>query len=223
MKAQSLLRFISLVSVSHVAISQIAISQIAFAESHSNSKQSARETEELDGSSAENRKKIMASVGMELYFGHSYVLGYQIKPDINLELWHEKLDYAGLFSACGYGLYRNSTFTGLRGRFYFGNSFNVSGFSYYKREKYTCGFRNRVTTDSNGTQTEVKSGSSLDRDYAAVGIGFSLGNRWQWENFYIGGEWFGLGSDTVVKNYHTNKAADGAKLILSRLTIGASI
>ena len=228
MKPKSLLRFISLVSVSHVAISQIAISQIAisqiaFAQSHSNPKQSARETEELDGSSAENRKKIMASAGMELYFGYSYVLGYQIKPDLNLELWYDTLDYIRLFGGCAYSVSASSTFTGARGRFYFGNSFNVSGYSYYRREKYICEIGHRVATDSNGTQTQITSGSSMDKDYAALGVGFSLGNRWQWENFYIGGEWFGLGLDTVVKNYRSNKASNGAKLILSRLTIGASI
>lgn len=193
----------------------------ALAQSNSAPKQSRREMEDAENSSQENRKKITVSLGAEIYFGFGYVVGYQLKPDLTLELWRENSSPLRLFTPCGSSEF-DLTFTGARGRFYFGNSFNVSGYSYYKREKWTCGSRHDVTIDSNGNRIEDTVVSSLDRDYASVGIGFSLGNRWQWENFYIGGEWFGLGVDTVVKNYHTNKPSDGGKIILSRLTIGAS-
>jgi hypothetical protein len=51
-----------------------------------------------------------------------------------------------------------------------------------------------------GDDEEYDSGSSSYKltditDYKTVGIGFSIGNQWQWENFTIGCNWIGIKKD----------------------------
>ncbi len=59
-------------------------------------------------------------------------------------------------------------------RHYFGNSFNVMGSLFYAHDK---GVETR-------TQTTITS--------KAVGLSLRVGNEWQWKNFTMGCDWFGI-------------------------------
>ncbi len=204
-----------------LTIKTFLVSQDAFAQKNAAPKQSQRELEELGNRSQENRKKITASLGAELYFGYSFVAGYQLNPDINLELWYDKLQYGSIFTPCS-GDFEISNYYGARGRYFFGNSFNLSGYTYYKREKISCRTVDVNFIESRGTEPAITIVSRNDRNSSGIGVGFSIGNRWQWENFYLGGEWFGFGVDQVVKNYSQNIPKYALKLVISRLSIGMS-
>jgi hypothetical protein len=66
-------------------------------------------------------------------------------------------------------------------RRFLGNSFNVMPTIYYKRN--TGDFFNATLI------------------YEDVGTGFRVGNEWQWENFTMGCDWFGLNYKTVEINH----------------------
>ena len=62
----------------------------SLAQTNSAPKQSRREPEDTENSSQENRKKIKANLGGELFLGYGFVTGFQASPDLSLELWYDK-------------------------------------------------------------------------------------------------------------------------------------
>ena len=72
-------------------------------------------------------------------------------------------------------------------RHFVGNSFNYTPNIYYRRstsDLYIEGSRTVIT------------GPNIK--YEDVGVGINIGNEWQWENFTMGCDWFGINT-TVIK------------------------
>ena len=74
-------------------------------------------------------------------------------------------------------------------RRFVGNSFNVMATIYYKRN--TADFYKEGNTLSHGTTNLL---------YEDIGTGIRVGNEWQWENFTMGCDWFGLNLTSVKIN-----------------------
>jgi hypothetical protein len=158
---------------------------------------------------------------MQLYFGYEFDLGYQLTENQDLELWYDKNAYIPLFYGCNGSEGHESFYTGLRYRLFLGNSFNISGLAYYDRRKEFCDL---TFVDSTlGKKPTAVHNDVNDYDEHGFGLGFSLGNRWQFPHFYIGGEWIGIGLSQPFKQKLGRSNSDlRAKLILSRFTIGTA-
>lgn len=77
-----------------------------------------------------------------------------------------------------------------------GNSFNVMPTVYYSR-----------STNNEG----IYSGNGIYQTltYNEMGIGFRIGNEWQWENFLLGMDWIGINRSLYVsQNYKSSKTYD---------------
>lgn len=70
---------------------------------------------------------------------------------------------------------------------FLGNSFNIQPTVYYRRS--SIDFVNEGAVKSFGTPNLT---------YDDMGVGFRIGNEWQWDNFVLGVDWFGI-NRTVYK------------------------
>ena len=160
-------------------------------------------------------------MGVELFFGLNVSASYQLSPNLALEAWYEEEDYWSLFAYCIPDR-DDSWQAGLRLRTHVGNSFNVSFFPYYHRQTSDClGRRIPVSNDVAGASDSEFRGNRNEIDAHGLGLGVSIGNRWQWRHFYLGGEWFGAGIETAITN-HGNINPKKTKLVLARFVIGYS-
>ncbi len=64
---------------------------------------------------------------------------------------------------------------------FLGNSFNIQPTVYYRRS--STDFVTMGTIEGAGTPNLI---------YEDIGIGIRIGNEWQWDNFVIGFDWFGI-------------------------------
>jgi hypothetical protein len=140
--------------------------------------------------SFENResKKFQLAIGM---LGHEYIgtnaitlsAGYFLDPQSILLVRYSNLNGRGLDDDDSATL-RAVT---LGYRRFVANSFNLTPSVYYKRTTQKDNFTWFTTT----SKTEV---------YEDIGIGFRIGNEWQWENFTLGCDWFGINRTMKVLN-----------------------
>lgn len=75
-------------------------------------------------------------------------------------------------------------------RYFPGNSFNMMPTVYYRRSNSVS----YNTAFFSGTPTR----STLI--YEDVGVGFRIGNEWQWDNFTLGTDWFGINAKVIQIN-----------------------
>ena len=80
-------------------------------------------------------------------------------------------------------------------RHFTGNSFNFMTSLYYRRS--TIDYRNEGKFVLFGPTNLI---------YEDVGVGFRIGNEWQWENFTMGADWFGLNRTVAKINYKQQSA-----------------
>lgn len=81
-----------------------------------------------------------------------------------------------------------------------GNSFNIMPTVYYRRSKSDRFNAGLFTT---GRSTLI---------YEDVGVGLRIGNEWQWENFTLGVDWFGLNAKVIQLNKEKRDTSDGFDL-----------
>lgn len=72
----------------------------------------------------------------------------------------------------------------LGDRYFFGNSFNIMGSVYWKKNTILYG------------------SPQVRYTYRDFGVGLRLGNEWQWKNFTIGCDWLGL-NHTLIEQENT--------------------
>lgn len=80
-------------------------------------------------------------------------------------------------------------------RHFVGNSFNYMPTIYYRRN--TIDYKNEG-------QFVIFGPSNLI--YEDIGAGIRLGNEWQWENFTMGCDWFGVNRTVIELNYKQQSA-----------------
>jgi len=150
------------------------------------------------GSSRHNRENSSYTLGIEasllLIYGFNFSAGYIVSPDTMIEIYRETSPIVLFTNEPDRGY-----MSGLKFRFFFGNSFNVALSPYYR------------LIDMSG---------NAPRNH--VGVSTSIGNRWQWENTYFGLDWLGAATDRrVVSGKITNK--ESGFPILFKFTFGAAI
>lgn len=111
--------------------------------------------------------------------------GYFIHPYGILTLRYSTLNHSDK-----YGAYKMNAVT-IGYRRFFGNSFNVMPTIYYKR--------NTADMYVEGNHPYVSGSNNLI--YEDFGSGFRIGNEWQWQNFTMGCDWFGLNLKSVKLNH----------------------
>ena len=79
-------------------------------------------------------------------------------------------------------------------RMFFGNSFNIMPSLYYKSSALSNGSRSKFNSSGN-----LVLQSNVNATYKDLGIGFRLGNEWQWKHFVMGCDWFGM--NRTVKRF----------------------
>ena len=142
-------------------------------------------------SSMENRKALQYQMAAGI-IGREYIgspltvsLGYFINPDSILNLRYSVLNSGRDDKAA-----QRMRAVTLGYRHFFGNSFNIMPTVYYRRN--TSDYKNEGSFIVFGPSNLI---------YEDVGIGFRLGNEWQWENFTMGCDWFGINRTLVELNY----------------------
>lgn len=150
-----------------------------------------------DGTSQGNRKnlkyQIVAGILGTEYIKYPITIsaGYYIQPYGVLTLRYSQLNHSDKW-----GAYKmNAVTIGYR-RFY-GNSFNIMPTIYYKR--------NTADFYTEGSHPYVVGSNNLI--YEDIGMGFRLGNEWQWQNFTMGCDWFGLNYKTIKINFKEKSIA----------------
>lgn len=83
-------------------------------------------------------------------------------------------------------------------RYFTGNSFNIMPAIYYRRSN-TEYFRTGIFTNTRQRSTLI---------YEDVGVGLRIGNEWQWENFTLGADWFGLNAKVIQINKEKYTSSD---------------
>jgi hypothetical protein len=146
--------------------------------------------------SAEEReaKKFQIAFGM---LGHEYVgfsaltahLGFFLDPDNILFARYSNLNGRGLDDEDSAKL--RAVTVGVR--HFVGNSFNLTPTIYYKR------------TVEDGDYSLFTSQRSR-RVYEDLGLGFRIGNEWQWDSFMMGCDWFGV--NRTIKKFNSEKTND---------------
>jgi hypothetical protein len=81
-------------------------------------------------------------------------------------------------------------------RIFMGNSFNIMPTAYYRRN----------TSDYFRTGDIFFSGNN-NLVYEDLGVGFRIGNEWQWEHFMMGCDWLGI--NKTVKELHNSEHGQG--------------
>ncbi|MEA9355470.1 hypothetical protein SHI21_04635 [Bacteriovorax sp. PP10] len=89
-----------------------------------------------------------------------------------------------------YGAYKMRAVT-IGYRRFLGNSFNIMPTIYYRR--------NTGDFYQEGQFSNVVGSNNLV--YEDVGTGIRIGNEWQWENFTMGCDWFGLNLTSAKINF----------------------
>lgn len=174
--------------------------QLAFSAEEQQDSQSAnanlQNTDKQNQTSLENRKNlkyqmIVAFLGAEYSGFHNNVAigaGYFVDSENLINLRYSFQNSGGLTTNDSTTDYPETlrAFT-LSDRHFFGNSFNVMGSAYWKQ--HTKFDRTNANT-------------YLFKDF---GLGLRLGNEWQWQNFTMGCDWFGLNHSLIkVKNTFPN-------------------
>lgn len=135
-----------------------------------------------DGTSQGNRVNLTYQVTAGI-IGTEYIkypitlsAGYYLHPYGILTL-----RYSALNTSDDHGAYKMRAVT-IGYRRFFGNSFNIMPTIYYKR--------NTADMYAEGNKPYVVGSNNLV--YEDIGTGFRVGNEWQWTNFTMGCDWFGL-------------------------------
>lgn len=117
-------------------------------------------------------------LGME-YIGSPLTLslGYYLNPNSLLLLRYSSYNGNDVDDRAAQKL--RATTLGFRQ--FFGNSFNVMPTLYYRR--------NTADYFKEGTMTII---GPTNLVYEDIGMGFRVGNEWQWDNFTMGCDWFGI-------------------------------
>lgn len=150
-----------------------------------------RVLEVSDGTSQSNRKilkyQITAGILGTEYIKYPITIsaGYYIHPDGILTLRYSQLNHSD-----EWGAYKMKAVT-IGYRRFFGNSFNIMPTIYYKR--------NTGDFYTEGPHSYVVGSNNLI--YEDIGTGFRVGNEWQWQNFTMGCDWFGLNYKTIEINF----------------------
>jgi hypothetical protein len=229
----SMFRILTRVTLARVTLARVTLARVTLActvwapsaygfdSSGSNSKKV--EAKKFDNSqvsfpSASVRRDATVSAGVELYFGFGALIGYHLDEEQVVEVWFDKPLYVNLGCVTDYN---ESSFFGGRYRRFFGNSFNVSivPYVFLERAKYTCSFDRFSGAD----EEDVKDARLQTTN---LGMGVSLGNRWNWKHFYIGGEWVGLGYHQTVATKRSGNSRGiehwSFRPVVSRLTLGVT-
>lgn len=144
-----------------------------------------------DQTSSGNRKNLKYQIAAGI-IGTEYIkypitlsVGYYIHSDGILSLRYSALNHSDKW-----GAYKMKAVT-LGYRRFFGNSFNVMPSIYYKR--------NTADFYTEGSYPYVLGSNNLI--YEDIGTGFRVGNEWQWQNFTMGCDWFGLNYKAYEINF----------------------
>jgi hypothetical protein len=150
-----------------------------------------------DDSSSSERAKVAFNIGVELYLGANLSAGYQVNKGTALEAFVETGPLA-LFTPCAVGEKRidGGFIAGARFRQFLGNSLNFTVAPYYRDIKIQCRFTNngKRPRSVDGSFPAIGATRTID-DKNSLGVSASIGNRWQWQHFYLGAEWLGIGVD----------------------------
>lgn len=171
----------------------------------------------------EKKHRPSFNLGLEVFLGASFTLGYQFKYEQSYEAYLETQPLRS--SSCGGSIFtnpsistanRNGWITGLRWRRFIGESFNIALGPYFRREFLSCYSLNNDNNDHN---------EFIEIDDYNLGISVSVGHRWRWDNFYLGFEWIGGGYDFSLPRLSSSKAnkSFSYRLILLRFALGVSV
>jgi hypothetical protein len=75
-------------------------------------------------------------------------------------------------------------------RYFTGNSFNIMPTVYYRRSN-SVHYKTAFFTGAVERSTLI---------YEDVGVGFRIGNEWQWDHFTLGTDWFGINAKVIQLN-----------------------
>lgn len=143
---------------------------------------------------ARENKKVQIALGM---IGHEYVGFSALTAHVGFFLDSENILFARYSNLNGRG-FDNSDSAKLRAvtvglRHFVGSSFNLTPSIYYKRTVEDGDF-------------SLFTSQRTRKVYEDMGIGFRIGNEWQWDSFMIGCDWFGI--NRTIKEYHNEKTND---------------
>jgi hypothetical protein len=140
-------------------------------------------------------------VGAELFNGYGISVGQQWAKKIALEAIIEKSEKFSLFSSCAISdeLIHNDLAAVFSSRFFWGGSFNLKTGLYLRSLEEYC--------SSQKSQVE-----------RSVGAQISIGNRWNFERIFIGGDWIGAGLGTKINPEEGNGST--GRFLGPRFTIG---
>jgi hypothetical protein len=146
--------------------------------------------------SAEERedKKFQLAVGL---LGHEYVGSSALTAQLGFFLDPDNIIIARYTNFNGNGLNDDNS-AKLRAvtlgiRHFVGNSFNLTPSVYYKRSVEDGDF-------------SLFSNARTKRIYEDLGIGFRIGNEWQWDSFMLGCDWFGI--NRTIKKFNSEKTGN---------------
>lgn len=144
-------------------------------------------------------KKYQLSVGV----GNEYSIaaftltaGYFIDSSQVITLRYSRITQDKESEALSNELHRIRAYT-LGYRKFLGNSFNIQPTLYYRKS----------STDY-VNEGAVKSVGSPNLVYDDVGVGFKIGNEWQWDNFVLGIDWIGL--NKTIHKINSQRTWQGA-------------
>lgn len=140
-------------------------------------------------------------IGAEVFNGFSLSGGVQYQGRLAIESSIEKTEPLTLFAPCSEGddyVHRDLAAV-FAGRIFFGGSFNLKAGAYARSLSDHC-------------RSEEKG------EMRSVGLQVSIGNRWVFERFYIGGDWIGAGIGTEVQTTESNRST--GRFLFPRFTLG---
>lgn len=158
--------------------------------------------------SAENRKKLtyqttLSILGSEFHGVRSnftFLMGYFYNDKNLINLRYTFQNSSGAPQPTSTVQFPESTRAiSIGDRYFFGNSFNVLGSIFWKQHS-------KFDISTNQTY--------FFKDY---GVGFSIGNEWQWENFTMGFDWIGFNHSLIkVRNtFPSNSFATDQELTMN--------
>ena len=159
--------------------------------------QSSRE-ENTSLNNRQNKKyQLSVGVGNEYSFAaFTLTAGYFIDPSQVITLRYSRITQDIESEAVSNELHKIRAYT-LGYRKFLGNSFNIQPTMYYRKS----------STDY-VNEGAVKSVGTPNLTYDDFGVGFKIGNEWQWKNFVLGIDWIGL-NKTIYK-INSQKTWQGA-------------
>jgi hypothetical protein len=140
-------------------------------------------------------------LGAELFNGYGISLGQQWAKKIALEATFEKSETFSFFSSCAIDdeLIHNDLTAVFSSRFFWGGSFNLKTGLYLRSLEEYC--------SSQDSQVE-----------RSIGAQISIGNRWNFERLFIGGDWIGAGLGSEIGAKDGNGST--GRFLGPRFTIG---